>query len=139
MKTTLRTLSLITGILAAGASQAAFPKVIATCETLSRTLDSTFAIYDLDAKHFMLSWIGSDHHVDGHSPLFQETVKKSTLIQMDTGGEVLAEDPQRVKLEIDLRSGKGRMKYYKWYGYQSSLFSRTADLKLEADVVCQMQ
>lgn len=138
MKTALNALFLIFGFFVAGASQAESPRVIATCETLSRELDSRFAIYDLDSKHFLIAWIGSDHHVEGHSPLFMERVRKTSFIQMDTGGEVLAKDPQRVKLDIDLRSGTGRMEYFKWHGYKSSLFSRTADLKLEAQVACEM-
>jgi hypothetical protein len=120
-------------------SSMASPRVVMTCETVGNDLTSRFAVYDRDAGTFLVEWVGHRRHVEGYAPLISEVVRKSSLLQIDTGGDLISEDPHRVKLELDLRTGKGLMKYYKWYGYKSSLFSRTADLKLEAAVVCESQ
>jgi hypothetical protein len=117
----------------------ASPKVLFVCETAGEKLTSRFAVYDRDARTFLVEWVGNSRPVDGYAPLFSKTVSKSTVIQVDTGGQVLAEDPDRVKIQLDLNTGKGLMKYYKWHGYKSSLFTGTADLKLEAAVVCEKQ
>lgn len=125
-------------ILASTASHAA-PQVVMTCETVGNELTSRFAVYDRDARTFLVEWTGHSRHVEGYSPLFHVVVAKASMLKVDTGGELISEDPSRVKIQLDLRTGKGLMRFYKWYGYKSSFFTSTADIKAEAAVVCESQ
>lgn len=121
-------------MLSAAHAQIRVPRLV--CETSGDSLQSRFGVYDGGPGKVLIEFMGNTRPVSGVSPAFREIVDRTPVLAMDTGGELFATDPVRVKLTLDLASGKGTMSYFRWYGRASSYLTRSADLKLSAPVSC---
>ena len=122
-------------LLSTAHAQTRQPQLV--CETVGDRLQSRFGVYDAGAQKVLIEFMGNTRPPTGISPAFAELVDRAPVLEMDTGGELFAVDPTRVKLTLDLASGKGTMRYFRWYGRASSYLTRSADLKLSAPVVCE--
>lgn len=83
---------------------------VADCKTLGGVIHSYFGIYDESPKHFGLLFKGTPAHLGygAISPSISGTTRKKDIIKYKQKGYG---DEMRLKLEIDMKTGKGVMFY----------------------------